>query len=236
MTNQNESVLDKCNDKTGERRIWVVMSPRLCRRPDAKQLRLAVSVTLFGTVDRLSLEKLVVVRCGGALAVNGEDDATTLMPPLTIDNHRTTTCGPPLRDNETEHPHHPFSKQFQGQHQSLLSQPSPNRGPTVHLFQSQLSITDDDLFNDFGESDQWNWSPDHAVASSTPITRVQQNVKTTDKGSPLRARIYPVDGKQNNEEFDSFGFDSSLDAADLDALEKDAIQIRNSKRPFDAID
>lgn len=45
--------------------ICVVLTPRLCKRPDAKQLRMAVSVTLFGTVDRLSLEKLLVVRCGG---------------------------------------------------------------------------------------------------------------------------------------------------------------------------
>lgn len=45
--------------------ICVVLNPRLCRRPDAKQLRMSVSVTLFGTVDRLSLEKLLVVRCGG---------------------------------------------------------------------------------------------------------------------------------------------------------------------------
>ncbi|KAJ8655405.1 hypothetical protein O0I10_008897 [Lichtheimia ornata] len=257
-------VLDKYDSKTGERRIWVddstdticvVLNPRLCRRPDAKQLRMSVSVTLFGTVDRLSLEKLLVVRCGGfhiehdlnmeiyhwirALAVNGgEEDATTLMPPITIDNDRTTAFEPPLRDKEIEpHKQQPsFNRLFQGQHQSLLSQPSPTRGPTTHLLQSQLSITDDDLFNDFGDSDQWNWSPDHAVASSTPITRVQNTTKTNDKGSPLRAQLYPADGKQLNEDYDSFGFDSSFDAADLDALEKDAIQTRNSKRPFDAID
>lgn len=174
-----------------------------------------------------------------ALAVNGgEEDATTLMPPITIDNDRTTAFEPPLRDKEIEHHKQQpsFNRLFQGQHQSLLSQPSPTRGPTTHLLQSQLSITDDDLFNDFGDSDQWNWSPDHAVASSTPITRVQNTTKTNDKGSPLRAQLYPADGKQLNEDYDSFGFDSSFDAADLDALEKDAIQTRNSKRPFDAID
>lgn len=168
-----------------------------------------------------------------ALAANEEEDATTLMPPITIDNHRTTAFEPLLRDNENQQ--QLFNTRFQGQHQSLLSQPSPNRGPTAHLLQSQLSITDDDLFNDFGDSDQWNWSPDHAVASSTPITRLQNSTRTNDKGSPLRAQIYPVDGKQN-EECDSFGFDTSFDAADLDALEKNAIQTRNSKRPFDAID
>lgn len=123
-----------------------------------------------------------------------------------------------------------------GSNETLLSQPSPIRKPTERLYtdspiRPRYSTQDDDA------DAIWNWSPDHPLASSTPIHRSLINSDAgSQHGSPLR---FPVTRQQPLETMDSddigFDGDSAFDHIDFDAMEMDAIETlkQGKKRSWD---
>ncbi|KAI9317275.1 hypothetical protein BX666DRAFT_1944045 [Dichotomocladium elegans] len=258
---------DKNDNGQITRRLWlddttaticVLLSPRVCRRREAKDLKIGTSIFVFGSV--LNEGGMPIVQCGGFHIIDDPlmeiHHSLKVMQANPIAPASTTIASSSSPETPAEHlreqdiaPNQP-QMVFMGQHQTLLSQPSPNRGPIHHLAVQRSSSNDDFFDNDIDEEDgHWNWSPDHAFASSTPLSRLQQQSilessqpAQSARGSPLRSEIYKNSGIKNEPvELDAsnFGFDDSFDADDLDDIERNALQAignNTGKRPFDKVD
>ncbi|CAO3637810.1 unnamed protein product [Cunninghamella blakesleeana] len=157
---------------------------------------------------------------------------------------------------EEEHPHNIFN--------SLSSQPSPIRGPIQDLIfssspQPSTSVTsplkhqlnnnnnNNNLMNDNldlnnMDSSYWHWSPDHIVATSTPVKSLFKPSSMNNNNSPLAYRSSPLNNIITNNtktttstnyegdfiDEDEFGFDDGDDSTfgrlDFGDLERKAFE------------
>ncbi|KAI8139271.1 hypothetical protein BJV82DRAFT_627822 [Fennellomyces sp. T-0311] len=219
---------NRLNARNKERNIWlddstgiirVLLSSRLCKRPDITQLVLSASVSIFGRVEWLANGE-ALIQCGG---FHVDYD-----PVREIYHWLKVMEANKVEESSSDESQQPSSgssgRPIVSRFQSLLSQPSPTAP------QNPSNSNNDNFLDDF-DSQTFNWSPDHPFASSTPIQHRFQQIANDNgnnsihEGSPLR---YPVQRTTSAEEDDDFGFDddSALNDFDLSAFEQKELQPR----------
>ncbi|KAI9490178.1 hypothetical protein BDB00DRAFT_566988 [Zychaea mexicana] len=244
------------NDQPRSKNVWlddstgiirVVLSPRLCRRPDITQFTFSSSVSVFGAIEWTSSGE-AFVRCGGFHV--DHDPIREIYHWIKVMQVNKLDMRMPADDNHdglaksSSSSNHVLSEKFQ----TLFSQPSPTSpGPVSPLIKNHDSYhSNSSSFLDNFDSQEFNWSPDHPFASSTPISRLphlangDRGDENTHEGSPLRYPVQRVtlaekqdmadDDDDDDEEF-GFDDDSALDNFDMSAFEEKALDSR--KRTLD---
>ncbi|KAI8082805.1 uncharacterized protein BX664DRAFT_339103 [Halteromyces radiatus] len=222
--------------------IQVHLSKRLCKRVDAKDLTEAVSLTIIGD-PQLYNDTIIIVCKGYRIELDPLAELCHWLEVINI--HRNSNNTDIKRRNSSCTSTQLYYLQYgEGKRQkqrtvsnlflSLSSQPSPIRGSTDSLYLSPSQQNDVTNNNQIDRDVlQWHWSPDHIIATSTPIKQtfssspnryIASPLHTTQTASRLSSALQP----QQDEENDSFGFidDTEFDAMDLDDLEKKALEGR----------
>ncbi|KAI7859089.1 hypothetical protein BDC45DRAFT_496842 [Circinella umbellata] len=239
------------DDSTGV--IRVLLSPRLCRRPDSNGLTLSSSVSVFGTINWTKKNEAYIL-CGGFHVDYDPTREIYHWIRVMQTNKLEDIQMPEDRDKSDDRQklNSISNNAFGNRFQSLMSQPSPTVSQTISPISKQHdnntnnndnnNTTPSNNFLDDFDSQAFTWSPDHPFASSTPISRLPQLANDNNgddslhEGSPLR---YPVqrsvvaEEEDGNTDTDEFGFDDdfALDNIDLGELERNALESR--KRTFD---
>ncbi|KAG2230380.1 hypothetical protein INT48_004191, partial [Thamnidium elegans] len=177
--------------------IRVILPKSILKRPYADQLQISNNVTLFGKIQLYNDTELVI-ECAG---FNIEDsEASEMYHWLKVLQNRPKVTATVDKN----------------MFYSLSSLPSPTRLLKENFMQSPIRDIN-------SKNAGFQWSPDHAFATSTPIRSVHE--------SPLRKithRPLQIDDDDDDDEFVDFG------SIDFGALENNALlEKSNNKRKFD---
>ncbi|KAI9305223.1 hypothetical protein BJ944DRAFT_239855 [Cunninghamella echinulata] len=254
VSEQHNHSITEVDDSTDT--IQVHISSRLFKREDSDKIKKAVSATIIG--EPIQHNNTMIIICNGYqietclmsevehwlnVMKSNKDKKWLQHQPIKVNK---LIKGTNDITNDTDSNDHDQKRQkiatkegHPNLFNSLSSQPSPIRGSIEEfLFSSppQPFATSSPQKNQTSDSNQldlfsssWHWSPDHIVATSTPI---KQRLKSSSaSNSPFLYRSSPLNDIITNkynlsfDDDDDFGFDdSAFGTLDLGDLERKALE------------